>query len=434
MVRQIHLPCFANYCSCPSPLKPTYNNQKNWLDMKFIKTKNLLLISIAAATSTHIQATNASDSLQMNLDLRSFYMNRDFDQGIPDTDVGGQAFRISASSPYYADLIGFNLASTQVLALRSGDGRNMSNVLADQGDSYATVEDAYIKLRPFKNLNLHAGRMVMATPLLNSQRSRLSAGSVQAVYADLSIKQFSLYGFFADEASLATSQDFTPYSRNGKEYAISSIGAAYQLSNGLSLQAQLASADDYLKQTYLNLSFPTRLFDNSLMLDATHMRGADNGDLYGRDYNSHLTSLTGRLTTGNLTYTLNYQTIGGDDAYALKWGGQDDTQYYTYGSVQLLDFNARDEQSLQFRIDYDVPSIPGLHLMARHTEAWDIDTTTTGNAKRRETNFDVKYAVTSGKAKGLNTRVRLAHATGDAVAVPRISDIRLIVDYPFSLL
>lgn len=402
--------------------------------MKFFKARNLLLLSVAAATTPYTLAASTSDSLQINLDLRSFYMNRDFDQGIPDTDAGGQAFRISADSPYYGGKIGFTLASTQGLALRSGDGINMSNVLADQGESYATVEDAYIKLRPLENLNLRAGRMVMATPLLNSQRSRLSAGSVQAIYADLNINQISLYGFYADEASLATSQDFTSYSQNGKEYAISSIGSAYQLDNGLNLQAQLASADDFLKQTYLNASFPTKLFDNSLMLDATHMRGADNGDLYGRDYNSHLTSLTGRLITGNLTYTLNYQTIGGDDAYALQWGGQDDTQYYTYGAVQLLDFNARDEQSLQFRIDYDVPSIPGLHLMARHTESWDIDTATTGNAKRRETNFDVQYSVTSGKAKGLSTRLRVAQARGDAEAVPRINDIRLILDYPFSLL
>jgi len=150
------------------------------------------------------------------------------------------------------------------------------------------------------------------------------------------------------------------------------------------------------------------------------------------DYDSNLTSLTARFAKGAMAYTVNYQTVGGDDGYNMQWGGQDDSQFFTYGAVQLLDFNANDIQALQFRVDYDVPALPGLHLMARHTQAWDIDTGAVTDGKRRETNFDAKYTVQSGKAKDLSVQLRVAHVDGDSI--PRINDVRLILDYPVNLL
>ncbi len=272
------------------------------------------------------------------------------------------------------------------------------------------------------------------TPLLNDLQSRLSAPSTQAIYADASFDALGVYGFYTNEASRNNSQDFSKYRANGENYDIVSVGGSYEFSNGLKTQIQYAVADDYLKQSFFNVTYTTKLSGYDTTLDLIHMRGEDDGALFGRDHDSNLTSLTARFNKGNWGYTVNYQNVGGDDAYAFQWGGQDDTQYFTYGAVQLLDFDANDEQSIQLRVDYDVPSVPGLHLMARHTESWDIDSGSITDGERRETNLDAKYTVQSGKAKDLSLHLRYAHVDGDSAIIPRITDIRLILDYPINLI
>ncbi|MCW8884603.1 MAG: OprD family porin [Motiliproteus sp.] len=388
----------------------------------------------AVASVSGVAAEVQEEGYKVDLDLRTFYMNRDFDQGLNDIHAAGQAFKLNVYSPYYGGVVGFDITVTEVVELLDDETIRSSDVLNEEGNGYTAVENLYLKFKPVENVNIRAGRMVIMTPLLNDMQSRLSAPSTQAISADATFGELGLYGFYSNEASRNNSQDFGKYRANGEDYEIASVGGSYKFSNGLKTQIQYAVADDYLKQTFINLTHETKLSDYDVMLDLIFMHGEDDGALYGSDYDSNLTSLTARFSKGNLAYTVNYQTVGGDDGYNIQWGGQDDSQFYTWGAVQLLDFNADDEQSLQFRVDYDVPSVPGLHLMARHTEAWDIDSGAITDGERRETNLDAKYTVQSGKAKDLSLHLRVAHVDGDSAVIPEITDIRLILDYPLSLL
>ncbi|WP_286238733.1 OprD family outer membrane porin [Neptuniibacter halophilus] len=398
-----------------------------------LKQLSVAVMALTALSGTQAMAAEGDNGWNVDLGFRTFYMNRDFDQGIPDTIAAGQAIRLDVDSPMWNDTIGFGLGAVHVAELIDEKTVNSSDVLNPEGDGYTTLEQAYIKFKPLDNLQINAGRMVLMTPLLNDLTSRISAPSTQGVHATASFENGSVYAIYSDEASMNNQEGFVPYAVNGEEYEIVSLGGTYKFANGLSTHLQYAVADDYQKQSYINVAYPTQLGDYDLMLDLTHMRGEDDGALYGSDYDSHLTGLTARLSQGNLAYTLAYQTIGGSAGYDQKWGGDDNTQFFTWGAVQLLDFNAKDEQSLQARIDYDVPSVPGLHLMARHTESWDIDYSGGDDGQRRETNVDVKYTLQEGAAKGLSMRLRVAKADGDAAVVPRINDIRFIVDYKTNL-
>lgn len=398
-----------------------------------LKKLSAAVIALTAVTTTPVWAAEGDDKFNVDLGFRTFYMNRDFDQGIPDTHAAGQAFRLDITSPMWNDTIGFGLGAVHVAELLDDKTVNSSDVLAPGGKGYTSLEQAYIRFKPLENLEIKAGRMVLMTPLLNDLTSRISAPSTQGVYAKLGLGSGELYAIYSDEASMNNEEGFVPYEANGEEYEIVSLGGTYKFENGLNTHLQYAVADDYQKQSFFNLNYPTQLGDYDLMLDLAHMRGEDDGALYGSDYDSHLTGLTARLSKGNLAYTLAYQTVGGNNAYDQQWGGDDNTQFFTWGAVQLLDFNAKDEQSLQARIDYDVASIPGLHLMARHTESWDIDHSGGDDGQRHETNFDASYTLQSGAAKGLKMRLRVAHVDGDEAVVPRISDIRFIIDYKTNL-
>lgn len=400
-----------------------------------IKTISLAIAALGAISNTPVMAADGDDGMVINLGLRTFYMNRDFDAGIPDTIAAGQAFRMELLSPYWHDVIGVDVSAVHVAKLEGDKTVNSSDVLTPDGDGYTTLEQAYLKLRPVENVDLKVGRMILMTPLLNDITSRISAPSTQGAYGSIKLGSGEVYAIYSDRASMNNSEKFEKYrAANGETYDIKSLGATYKFDNGLSTHLQYAVADDYQKQLYLNASYSTKMGEHDLLLDLTHMRGEDDGDLYGADYDSNLTGLTGRLSRGNWAYTLAYQAIGGNDAYDQKWGGDDNTQFFTWGAVQLLDFNAKDEQSLQLRVDYDVASVPGLHLMARHTESWDIDYAGGDDGQRRETNFDAKYTLQDGAAKGLNLRLRVAHADGDDAVVPRINDIRLIAEYNTNLL
>jgi len=393
----------------------------------------------AVASGSSIAAEAQNDGFKVDLGLRTFYMNRDFDQGIPDTIAAGQAFKLDVASPYFGGFIGFDATVTEVVALEDDKTVNTSDVLATGGKGYTAVEKLYVKLKPLDNVNIRAGRMVMMTPLLNDLQSRLSAPSTQAVYGDIALDNLSLYAFYSDEASRNTDEGFQKYEANGEDYDITSVGGTYKFANGASIEVQHAVADDYKKQSWFNVAYPTKMGEYDVTLDARHMRGSDDGILLA-DYDSNLTSLTARFAKGDWAYTVNYQTVGGDDGYNIKWDGSgternDDSQYFTYGAVQLLDFDADDEQSLQFRVDYDMPSLPGLHLMARHTQSWDVDYAGGTDGKRHETNFDAKYTVQSGKAKDLSVQLRVSHVNGDVIqGIGRVNDIRLILDYPINLL
>lgn len=397
----------------------------------FQKKLSVVALALCAVASSSSMAAESQDGFKVDLDLRTFYMNRDW-KGDNDTEAAGQAFKLNVASPYFGGIVGFDATITQVVELSDSKMLKSSDVLTADGDGYTAVEKLYVKLKPLDNVNLRAGRMVMMTPLLNDLQSRLSAPSTQAVYGDIALDNLNLYAFYSDEASRNNSQDFSDYTANGEDYGIASIGGGYKFANGVNAQIQYAVADDYLKQSFFNVTYPTKFSDYDVTLDAIHMRAEDDGALYGSDYDSNLTSLTARFANGAMAYTVNYQTVGGDDGYNMQWGGQDDSQFFTYGAVQLLDFNANDIQALQFRVDYDVPALRGLHLMARHTQAWDIDTGAMTDGKRRETNFDAKYTVQSGKAKDLSVQLRVAHVDGNSI--PRINDVRLILDYPVNLL
>lgn len=402
-----------------------------------MKTKKIVLASLGlmSAFGSEVYA-ESNNNFKVDLDFRTFYMDRDFNAGPPDTIAGGQAFKVDVISPMWNDFIGVHVGAVHVVALEDKKTINTSGVLAEGGEGYSTLETAYLKLKPSDNANIRLGRMQIKTHLLNDGRSRISTNSSQAIWGDYKYDSGKVYAFYSDRASRNNRESFTRYEANGEEYGIASIGAKHNFDNGLSGELQYAVADDYLRQSFVNLKYKTSLADNKLMLDLKHLRGEDAGDLFGRDYNSNLTTLTARLATGNLAYMLSYQTVGGDDRYSQNWGGQDNTQFWTSGAIQFLDFNAKDEKTLQARIDYDVPSVPGLHLMARHSQSWDVDYSGGDNGKRNETNFDVKYSVQSGAAKGLNLRLRVADVDSDAGIAPftDVTDVRLIMDYKYSVL
>ena len=398
-----------------------------------------LALAIAASTLATAPAAFAANEPSLNINLRTLYFNRDFHDGSEDRVAASQAVRVDYVSPYYNGLIGFDASIYGALKLDGRGNDQDTNVLRNDGsntESYAKLGQAFAKLKLGDNTELRAGRMSLATPLLYDDDARSTPSSTQAVKLDTNLGGADLYAIYSDRAVNMNGTKFEKYKNAaGEEFDLYVLGGGYTFDSGLSVQLAHGQADDYMRQTYLNASYPIKLSNgDSMLIDAHYYDGTDDGDLYGSDSDSTLFNLAGRYTTGDLTLTLSYQQVGGDDSYDYSWDGFDNDNHIlmTWNSVQYLDFNYADEESLQLRADYNVAAVPGLSLMARHTEGWDIDLGTENNLKENETDLEAKYVFQAGTLEGLSLRARVAHVeteVGDDV-----DEFRLIANYGFSAL
>ena len=107
----------------------------------------MMTLSVLAALPAYAtdNAADGADKFTRDLGLRTFYMNRDFDQGIPDTIAAGQAFRLDLKSPLWNNMIGFDITAVSVVELSDGKTLNTSDVLTPDGNGYNSLDQAYIK-------------------------------------------------------------------------------------------------------------------------------------------------------------------------------------------------------------------------------------------------------------------------------------------------
>lgn len=411
--------------------------------MQFQRT--LVTAAVLAATSLSLQANAAGSGLldddSLTASFRTFYFNRDKDSGNADSEALSQALRLDYQSGYVNNLIGFDASLFTVGKLYGEKGEGGTGLLQNEGDgsqgSYTKFGQALVKLKLGQNAELRAGRMVLGTPLFNDSDSRATPSATQAVMAFGNFNGVDLYGIWSDKGTSKTEDDFESYTDNtGNDYEVMVIGGGYSFANGLGVKLAHGEADNVLRQTYVNASYPVKLANNmELLLDLHHYHGEADGagalDTVGSDYESDLTNIAAQLKIDNAKLTLSYQTVNGD-AYEESWDGfnHDDNGLNTWNSVQRLDFDRAEENSWQARVDYDFKAVPGLALMTRYTRGDNIDTGGSSEGQEWERNVELKYSFQS--IEGLSLRWRNAHVHSSETY--NSDENRLILNYTIAVL
>ncbi|GGO81660.1 pyroglutatmate porin [Marinobacterium nitratireducens] len=395
-------------------------------------------LAIAAVQSP---AAVADDAHRLTAKFRTFYFNRDKDQGLNDSEALSQALRLDYVSGYAGGLLGFDASLFTVGKLAGDRGEGGTGILQDEGDGsqggYTKFGQAYAKLRLGQAAELRGGRMVLDTPLFNDSDSRSTPSATQAAMLAGSWDALELYGIWSDKASAKTEDDFESYTDNrGNDYEVGVIGGGYRFGNGLSLAAAYGEADNVLRQTYFNASYPLALGQGrELLLDLHHYIGDADGngalDSVGRDYDSNLTNIAAQLRMGAAKVTLSYQTVDGDE-YEESWDGfnHDDNGLVTWNSVQRLDFDRADEDSWQARFDYAFASMPGLTFMTRYTSGDGIRSGGGHDGKEWERNVELQYQFPA--VEGLSLRWR--NSSVRSTETYNSDENRLILNYSHALL
>jgi imipenem/basic amino acid-specific outer membrane pore len=421
---------------------------------------SMIALAVAAGTSQLAMASAQDESKgfiedsKLNVKTRMLYFSRDFRNNAPGTqsrvEETGLGFLGTFESGFTQGTVGFGVDAIGMLGLKLDSGRGRAGTGLFPTGSDGRSQDDYsegggaVKMR-ISNTVLKWGDQFTALPVLATDDSRLLPEVAEGgLITSNEIDGLTLHAghFTAMNAQAQTYHD----SLNLTEANV--FGGTYAINDNLSTSVYYSHIEDHFRKWYGNINWALPISDKQgLVFDfniydtksiGNNLTGAFVSKADGsNELDNIAASLSAAYNIGAHTFTLAYQKVSGDGdyAYGVDGGGT----IFLANSVARSDFNAEDEKSWQARYDLNFAEfgVPGLTFMTRYVRGTGATTRTTDDGKEWERDIDVKYVLQSGPAKDLSLRVRQAtYRSGDGVyyGSPSIDELRLIVEYPLSIL
>ncbi|MBD9484247.1 OprD family porin [Pseudomonas sp. PDM14] len=427
-------------------------------------SKSLLARSVALAalgTSLTLPGMAHADFIKdskAGIELRNFYMNRDFRQdGGPNPPAipgkGGelrskaedwaQGFILRYESGFTEGTIGVGVDAIGTLGIKLDSGRGSTGTGVLQLDrETGRAQDDYgdfgvtAKLKA-SNSVLKLGTLMPKLPTVGSNDSRLLPQSFQGGW----LNSAEIEGLTLDAGQLSRvnqrdSSDHEAMTMTGgtgrgitgtagvTSDEFNFAGASYKWNSQLTTSYNYGELEDFYKQHILNAVHVLPLGEGqSLKSDLRFARSTDDGT----------TNVDNKALGAMFTYTLSghsfglgYQKMSGDTGYAYIGG----TDPFLVNYVQIGDFAFKDEKSWQARYDFNFASIgiPGLTFMTRYLSGDNVDLGAgVADGKEWERNTDIAYVFQDGPMKNLGIKWR--NATTRSTFGNDLDENRLIVSY-----
>lgn len=421
---------------------------------------SVIALAVAAGTTQMAVASSQSESKgfiedsTFNIFNRMLYLNRDFKNGADSSTDGynakengyieetGLGIRLMYESGFTQGTVGvgFDAHSLSSIKLDSGRGRTGTGQFATtdegRGDDTQTEVGGAIKFRVSDTV-LKYGNQIVGSPVFSTDDARILPEVATGTYLvsnEIEGLELSAGRFTAISRQTATGRD----TRELTEANI--VGASYSFTDNFSGAIHASDIEDHLKKQYINLNYNLPLADTqALNFDLNAYRTEDDGRKLSGDVDNKIWSLAAAYSLGAHKFTLAHQRSSGDTGY--KYGIDGGGTIWLSNSVQISDFDSKDERSWQARYDLDMAEygVPGLSFMARYITGDNIDYGPgVDEGEENEFNFETKYVIQEGAAKDLSFRVRSAIYRANNSANDNYSsdlnDLRLIVEYPLSVL
>ncbi|KKO14117.1 MULTISPECIES: OprD family porin [Pseudomonas] len=415
---------------------------------------SMIALAVAAGTSQLAVASSQDESKgfiedsKLNVKTRMLYFSRDFrnnEGGQSRREETGLGFLGTFESGFTQGTVGVGVDAIGMLGLKldSGKGRAGTGLFPTGSDGRS--QDDYskgggaVKFR-ISDTVLKVGDQFTALPVFATDDSRLLPEIAQGtLITSNEIEGLTLH---AGHFTSLTAQEQTNRDSFGLKEA-NVVGGTYAFTDNLSTSLYYSKVEDYWRKYYANVNWALPISDKQGLVfdfniyDTKSEGSAEYRAFDGDKLDNRAFSLSGAYNIGAHTFTLAYQKVTGDGdyGYGIDGGGT----IFLANSVARSDFNAEDEKSWQARYDLNFAEygIPGLTFMTRYVRGTDANVAGTSNGKEWERDVDIKYVLQSGPAKDLSFRVRQAtYRSSDGVYYdsPSIDELRLIVEYPLSIL
>lgn len=412
--------------------------------------RHLLLGTSVLVPALSAEAAILGDSTA-TLELRNFYMNRDFRQAnAPQAkaEEWAQGFLMRYQSGFSEGSLAVGLDALGLLGVKLDSGAGTSGTqLLKQDRETGQAQDEYaelgltVKMRLSRTL-LNLGTLQPRLPSVSSNDARLLPQTFRG--AQLSMKEIDGLALDAGRLTQVNQRNSSDNERmtisNGSAGAIGARSAkrsdafdfadlTYQWSERSSGGYHYGELHELYRQHIVNFVHLLPIDPRQTLKAEARVADAEDAGHSGIDNRAYGAMLTYRFSAH--AFGLAYQRMTGDSGYAYIAGSDP----FLFNYVQFGDFANRDERSWQARYDFDFAAlgIPGLSVMTRYLQGTDIDLGA-NQAKGREweRDTDIAYVIQSGPLKNLslkwrNATVRASHFGND------LDDNRLILGYSIAL-
>lgn len=421
---------------------------------------SMIALAVAAGTSQMAVASSQDESKgfvedsKLSVKTRMLYFSRDFRNNDRDENGNRQSRREETGlgflgtyeSGFTQGTVGVGVDAIGMLGLKldSGKGRAGTGLFPTGSDGRSQDDyskgGAAAKFR-ISDTVLKVGDQFTALPVFATDDSRLLPEIAQgALITSNEIKGLTVHaGRFT---SLTAQEETNRDSFRLKEADV--FGGTYAFTDSLSTSLYYSKVEDYWRKYYANVNWAVPISDKQGLVfdfniydtksDGRGLVRADKDDATKLDNRAF--SLSGAYNIGAHTFTLAFQRVTGDGQYG--YGVDGGGTVFLANSIARSDFNAEDEKSWQARYDLNFAEygIPGLTFMTRYAHGTGANTDVTNNGKEWERDIDIKYVLQEGPAKDLSLRVRQAtyRSSDNVYGSPSLDELRLIVEYPLSIL
>lgn len=427
-------------------------------------TRNTLAIAIGAAGLVpFVQAEGFVEDAKVTLNLRNFYMNRNFVDNGPSKAVPGptkrgeaaewtQSFILDAKSGYTAGVVGFGVDALGMLSVKLDGGRGTYGTqLLPVHDGNRPADDfgrlAVAGKMKFSKTELKVGEWMPVLPILRADDGRSLPQTLEG--AQITSKEFTnvtLYGGQFRGNSQRNDASMEKLSQNGVGTVVHGkntiesdhfnfAGGEYSFNdNRTMVGAWYAQLEDIYQQKYFQLLHSQPINDNlTLGANIGYFIGEEDGSALAGDQDNRTLSGLFSLKTGGSTFYVGLQRLTGDTGWQRVAGTSGGTLANdSYG----WSYDGAKERSWQVRHDYNFAAVgvPGLTLMNRFIKGTNVHsgTVTDGEDRGRET--EVAYVLQSGALKNLSLRWRNSSLRRNYGNTNSFDENRLIIQYPLSIL
>lgn len=360
--------------------------------------------------------------------------------------------------------VGFGVDAFGYLSLKLDGGDGHAGGGYTQLDGNKDVQDDFgkaggaVKVRVSKT-ELKYGDLQPTAPVFAAGGTRL----IPQIATGFQLQSSEIEGLDLEAGHFTSASSPNTTNRDGGIYATYAgtgieaksadfVGGKYAITDNASVALYGGELEDFWRQYYFNGNYTLPIADNqSLGLDFNIYRTNDEGSAKLGSISTTAWSLAAAYTISAHTFTLAYQKVHGDEPFDYAQFGIDGSgsgdSIFLANSIQYSDFNGPGEKSWQARYDLNMAEygVPGLTFMTRYVHGDDIDgSKTSANSayfgsygdddSEHETDIEAKYVLQDGPAKDLSLRVRQAFHYGSDSTGGRQNELRLIAEYPLSIL
>ncbi|WP_394559835.1 OprD family porin [Aquipseudomonas alcaligenes] len=389
------------------------------------------------------QAAGFVDDAKVSLNLRNFYMNRNFvgDSAQNYAEEWTQNFIFDAKSGYTQGPIGFGVDALGLLSLKLDGGRGTAGTqLIPTHDDGRPADDwgrlAVAGKARVSKTELKVGEWMPVLPILRSDDGRSLPQTFQGgQVTSQEIDGLTLYGGQFRQNSPRNDGSLEDMSfGSGVSDRFNFGGGEYAFNDKRTLVgAWYAELQDVYQQQFYNLLHTQPVGDWTFAANLGYFIGKEDGSALAGDLDNKTAYGLFSAKYGMHTFYVGLQDLSGDSAWMRVNGTSGGTLANdSYNSS----YDNAEERSWQLRYDLNFAGlgVPGLTLMNRYISGDNVHVGAVDDGKEWGRESELAYVVQSGPLKALSIKWRNSTLRKDWTGSKSFDENRLIFNYPLNIL